>query len=211
MNKVYKIILSLGAVAVLLISVFSFSEAARTADNVLSLLENIIRPDDISNSIGINMAPVSGFSVSTSTYATTSSFSLTATTTYYYKVIAIGPNGTTSPSVEATSTKAVRQASTTLATWTAQTGATHYRFYYGTTSGGQNKYFNATTTSFEFSTTSGARSGGLDNDNYAYSVVIASSTSYFLGSKVGIGTTSPAYSFAVNGTSTLATTTIAGP
>lgn len=67
--------------------------------------------------------------------------------TYYYKVTALNAQGETVGSSEATATTTGSTGSVALA-WTAITGATSYKVYRGSSSGGENVYYTTTTNSY---------------------------------------------------------------
>jgi hypothetical protein len=118
--------------------------------------------------------------VASGTSATTGG-SLSASTTYYFKIVAVdGLGGVTLPSPEyAGATAASGTATNTInLTWTAVAGAKSYQVWYSTTTGTQANYFAATTNSFSFTTTTGNTAGTIPAINTT--------------GNVGIGTGSPA-------------------
>jgi hypothetical protein len=67
--------------------------------------------------------------------------------TYYYQVTAVGNGGETLPSPECSETTTGSTSTVTL-NWSAVTGATSYKIYRGTSSGGENHYQTSATNSF---------------------------------------------------------------
>jgi hypothetical protein len=134
---------------------------------------------------GSSFTPIS--SPGTPTLADSSTAgSLATSTTYYYKVTALTSNGETLPSAEA-SISTGSDTSITIS-WTAVTGATSYNVYRGTTSGGENTYFNTTSTSYTDTGAAGT-SATPQSSNQT--------------DQLGIGTSSPSANLDVAGTTLL--------
>jgi F0F1-type ATP synthase epsilon subunit len=146
------------------------------------------------SSFGIEMAVPSGVSATTSSGGTLNG-------TYYYKVSASDGSGWTVLSSEVSATVDGGQtAGTIIVSWNAVTGAVKYRVWRGTSSGGQNEYYETTSTSISDNGSLTFTSGTPPSVTAAYVVRITySGTSWFLGGNVGIGTTSPGQKLTVTG------------
>jgi hypothetical protein len=130
------------------------------------------------------LTPPSGLSVSTTTGGNWS-----ATGTYYYVVTALDPNNLSSAKSTEVSCTISATSEACVISWNSVSGATKYRVWRGTSSGGENQYFETTTTSYTDTGTTGT-SGTPPS----------APTSAYLAGNVGIGTTIPAYTLDVNGT-----------
>ncbi|MHB1865152.1 MAG: hypothetical protein ACYCPS_03245 [Candidatus Saccharimonadales bacterium] len=112
---------------------------------------------------GSSFTPISAPAQNVPTIAATSGGSL-ATGTYYYKITALTANGQTIGSNE--ESIAVTSPDTVGLSWTAVTGAASYDVYRGTTSGGENVYYNTTATSYTDTGAAGT-SGSVPTPNTA--------------------------------------------
>jgi len=115
--------------------------------------------------------------------------------TYYIRVVASEGSGTTVGSAEVSATVSPPTTNAISVSWGAITGASSYRVYVGTTSGGQDRFWTTTATSFTvtaFGTGDGSTAGTVPTTTTAYGVrVTATGNSWFLGYNVSIGTVSP--------------------
>ncbi|MBI2041517.1 MAG: hypothetical protein HYT20_00675 [Candidatus Nealsonbacteria bacterium] len=130
-----------------------------------------------------------------------------ATSTYYIKIAASDGAGTTVGSSEYSTTTGGSQG--VQLSWTAPTGASSYRVYVGDSSGGQDRYFTATNTTYWLSTTTANQiAGAAPGATTAFvSKLIASGNSWFLGGNIGIATTTPRYLLDVWGDLAVGTST----
>jgi hypothetical protein len=126
--------------------------------------------------LGGNMASPGVITLSTAT----AGGSLSASTTYYFKVTALdGSGGETTPSSEySIATGSATATNTITASWTAISGATSYRVYYGTTAGGESAYFTTTSTSYTMTATTGSTSATPPSTNAAFSNVFTGTGDY---------------------------------
>jgi hypothetical protein len=136
------------------------------------------------SNFAVEMAVPTGVTASTSTGGTLNG-------TYYYKVSASDGVGWTTLSSEVSATvDGGTTAGTINVSWSAVTGATKYRVWRGTSSGGENAYYETTATSISdngsLTFTSGTTPPTVTT---AYvNKITASGNSWFLGGNVGIGT-----------------------
>lgn len=86
-----------------------------------------------------------GIAVSTST---TGGTGLSAATTYYYVISAIGATGETLPSTEVSILTGAGTTNSNALSWSGVTGAASYRVYRGTSAGNENVYYSTTSTSY---------------------------------------------------------------
>lgn len=95
--------------------------------------------------------------------STSSSNGSLAAGNYYFKIVGVDAFGKQAiPSGEA-GTTTTGNASKIDISWTALYGAASYQVWFGTSSGGENKYFSTSNTSYSFTTISGATSGTIPN------------------------------------------------
>jgi hypothetical protein len=113
--------------------------------------------------------------------------------TYYYKVSASDGSGWTTLSSEVSATvDGGTTAGTINVSWNAVQGATKYRVWRGTSSGGENQYYETTSTSISDNGSLTFTSGTPPTATTAYvNKITSSGNSWFLGGNVGIGTTNP--------------------
>jgi len=147
------------------------------------------------SNFAVEMAVPTGVTASTSTGGTLNG-------TYYYKVSASDGVGWTILSSEVSQTvDGGTTAGTINVSWSAVTGATKYRVWRGTSSGGQNQYYETTATSISDNGSLTFTSGTPPTVTTAYvNKITASGSSWFLGGNVGIGTTTPVAKLEVAGT-----------
>lgn len=121
-----------------------------------------------------------------------------ASATYFYQVIALdAAGGTTVASNEASAAVTGPSGSVSL-TWSAVTGANSYRVYRGTTTGGENVYYTASTNSF--TDTGAANTSGTITSPTASVVKFApNGNSWLVGGSVGIGTATPTATLTLGG------------
>jgi len=123
--------------------------------------------------------------------------------TYYYKISASdGNTGWTKVSSEVSGTVDGGITYGTInVSWTAVTGATKYRVWRGTSSGGENQYYETTSTSISDNGSLTFNSATPPTYTTAYiNKITASGNSWFLGGNVGIGKVTPNYKCHISGT-----------
>lgn len=107
---------------------------------------------------------------------------------YYFKIVGVDAFGKQAlPSGEASTTTTGNTSKVDIS-WTALYGAASYQVWFGTTSGGQNKYFSTSNNSYSFTTITGATTATIPNTD----------TTGF----VGIGITTPSNSLEVSSNNT---------
>lgn len=115
--------------------------------------------------------------------------------TYYIKIVASDGVGTTTGSSEASCTVDGTTTNACSISWSAVTGASSYRVYVGSSSGGQDRYWSTSATSYTltaFGTGDGSTAGTVPTVTTAYvNKLTASGNSWMLGGNVGIGTAAP--------------------
>lgn len=143
--------------------------------------------------VNIRMAPPGGLGATPS-----ASGGSLATGTYYYQVISVDGAGGTSTAGSEVNAVVTGPSGSVALTWTAQAGAASYRIYRGTTSGGENVYYTATTNSF---TDTGAAStaGTVPSPTASVAKVSPSGNSWFNGGNVGFGTATPTATLSLGG------------
>jgi len=114
------------------------------------------------------------------TAATTTGGNFSATGTYYYVVTALDSNNLSSANSSEVSCLIDPTSTACQISWSSVSGAAKYRVWRGTSSGGENQYFETTATSYTDTGTTGT-SGTPPS----------SPTSAYFAGNVGIGTTAP--------------------
>jgi len=122
------------------------------------------------------------------TAATTTGGNFSATGTYYYVVTALDSNNLSSAKSSEVSCLIDPTSTACQISWSSVSGAAKYRVWRGTSSGGENQYFETTATSYTDTGTTGT-SGTPPS----------SPTSAYFAGNVGIGTTAPSAKLQVVG------------
>jgi hypothetical protein len=132
---------------------------------------------DIAASGTVTITPLQiGAPTQTAPSTATTGGSLAASTTYYFKVVAVDGAGSTTPSgeesIETGSSTATNTITLNFSAGTNGTYATSYQIWYGTSSGGENAYYSAasTATSYVFTAASGT-SGTIPSSNTTASTI----------------------------------------
>lgn len=111
---------------------------------------------------------------------------------YYFRIVATDGVGTTVGSTEVSRQITASPNRRIALSWSAVQGATGYRIYKGSTSGGQDLYHVSPTNSFNYDSDAGADPGTVPTVTTAYvNKVSASGSSWVTGGNFGIGTTVP--------------------
>jgi hypothetical protein len=130
--------------------------------------------------------------------------SLGGEVTYYFKVTASttsSAGASTTGSAEGSCAMAATTTGSVTVNYTTSPGAAGFRIYKGTSAAGEDRYqVSTSTTSYTYTTDTGATLGSVPATTNAYVVRLAASgNSSLLGGNVGIGTTSPSSRLTVSG------------
>jgi hypothetical protein len=121
-----------------------------------------------------------------------------ATLTYFYVAIALdAAGGTTVASNEVTAAVTGPSGSVSL-TWSAVTGASSYRVYRGTTTGGENVFYTSATNSF-IDTGAASTAGTVGSPTASVVRFAPNGNSWLVGGNVGIGTATPTATLTLGG------------
>ncbi len=143
--------------------------------------------------INVRLAPPGSLAASPSASGGT-----LASGTYFYQAIALdAAGGTTVASNEATAVVTGPNGSVSL-TWSAVTGASSYRVYRGTSSGGENTYYTSSTNSLTDTGAAGT-AGTIGSPTASVIKMAPNGNSWFMGGNVGIGTSAPVATLSLGG------------
>ncbi|HKX73019.1 MAG TPA: hypothetical protein VJM32_03335 [Candidatus Saccharimonadales bacterium] len=143
--------------------------------------------------INIRMSPPGGLSATP-----VGSGGTLASGTYYYQVISLDGAGGTSVAGSEVNAVVTGPSGSVNLSWTAVAGAGSYRIYRGTSPGGENVYYTATTNSF--TDTGGASTAGtVPAPSASVAKVAPSGNTWFTGGNVGIGTAAPTATLSLGG------------